>query len=449
MAKLTSASIRLVLKSSKQNKNGENPVYLVVCMKGRCERSSGVYCLAKYWDAKREIIKSGCPNAPVLNNMLASLKQQVTTKKLQYEMNGIDYTASMLLDLDEKVPVKPETYLDIMNKLIDERRLKPRTVARYNYSYGKLIEFIGRDNFKIEVINLALIKDMMKWLTVTDSTKRDVCATIASVWNYAIENELTTGVSPFKQFKYAKIYKMASRDYSIDLGNMMKLKEYWLNLVIVRDGSRWSYKDGAIAKIHKRTSEEFGIMYFLLMFYLNGSAPFDVAKLKAKDCSRVEIEGVDYWKVEFPRQKTGMSVSIRLKRDIFTIIALEHFLGESKEYVYPVVRWFDGMSPMQFQRQVNKTGESAIKWVKRAFEIINQETITKKVETGIDEPLVDINKVVLYCARHSFATAYLNTPGCTVNGLASLLARSPNTISTYIKALSADKDIASAVDFLY
>ena len=67
MAKIKSASIRLVQKMNRQNKNGEFPIYVVVCFKGRKEKASGISCLPKFWDAKREVIKAQCPNAPILN----------------------------------------------------------------------------------------------------------------------------------------------------------------------------------------------------------------------------------------------------------------------------------------------------------------------------------------------------------------------------------------------
>lgn len=62
MAKLSSASIRLVQKMNRKNKNGEYPIYIVVCFKGRLEKSTGVSCLSRYWDSKRELIKGQCPN---------------------------------------------------------------------------------------------------------------------------------------------------------------------------------------------------------------------------------------------------------------------------------------------------------------------------------------------------------------------------------------------------
>lgn len=40
MAKLSSASIRLVMKKNRMNRNGEYPIYLVVCFSGRVEKAT-------------------------------------------------------------------------------------------------------------------------------------------------------------------------------------------------------------------------------------------------------------------------------------------------------------------------------------------------------------------------------------------------------------------------
>lgn len=432
------------------NKNFEYPVYIVVCWKGRVEKACGVSCLQKDWDSKREVVKRSNSNSVVLNKMLYDIKNRVIERKNDFEYNGKVYTASMLLE-DCKVDYngKSNVYIDIMNRLMEDRRLKDKTRKRYKYGYGKLCEYIGRKDFIIDELNVGFMKDFTRWLSVGDSAKRDICACIASCWNYAIDRRLVDGGDyPFKEFKFTQKFKDAQRDYCIDLINMKKLREYFLDLVCERNGNMWHYRDGALDRLHKKTSKEFGICYFLAMYYMNGSSPTDIAHLRVSDCDRVMIDGEDYWKVEFKRQKTSTQVSVRLKRNMFSIILLEHFLGfSSNGYVWPVIHG-DGLSDVQIQGQINKCGEKAIKWVREAFEDINRKTIESNVTNGLEEPLVDVQKVVLYTARHSLASNYLNSAGATVRGAASLLARSANTIATYIHALQHDKEIAEAVSFL-
>lgn len=65
--KTSTATIRLVQKLNRKNKNGEYPIYLVVCFHGRLEKACGISCLEKYWDCRNECIRKSCPNAAVLN----------------------------------------------------------------------------------------------------------------------------------------------------------------------------------------------------------------------------------------------------------------------------------------------------------------------------------------------------------------------------------------------
>ena len=451
MAKLSSASIRLVQKMNRRMSDGSYPIYIVVCFHGRVEKSTGVSCLVRDWDSKREVVKRSCGNSVVLNQMLYSVKNRVIQRKNEFEFGEKAYTASMLLqDCVVDLNGKSNIYIDVMNRLMDERRLKDKTRKRYMYGYRKLCDYVGRNDFIIDELNLGFIKDFMGSLSVADSAKRDICACIASCWNYAISKRLVDAADyPFNEFKFTQKYKDAQRDYCIDLVNMKKLREYFLDMVIIRNGNRWTYVDGALERLQKRTSKEFGLCYFLAMYYLNGSAPTDVARLRVGDVSRIVIDGEDYYRVEFYRQKTHTSVSVRLKRNMFSIVLLEHFLGFSRNgYVYPVINWREGMSDEQVQKSIDKCGEKAIVWVRKAFEEINQRTIESNVMNHCQEPLVDVSKVVLYTARHSLASNYLNSPGATVRGCASLLSRSANTIACYIHSLSQDREIADAVSFL-
>ena len=74
--------------------------------------------------------------------------------------------------------------------------------------------------------------------------------------------------------------------------------------------------------------------------------------------------------------------------------------------------------------------------------MINQDIARENALNHLTEPLVDLSQLVFYTQRHSFAQHYLNRPGATVNGLASLMARSHNTIATYLKQLTRDEEIA-------
>lgn len=447
MAKLSSASIRLVQKMNRPNKHGEYPIYLVVCFYGRVEKATGVSCEKKYWDSKRECVKKGCANAPVLNKLLCDVLDRVNSRKNDFEYNGRAYTASMLLEDDVRVEFSARTnvYIRLQEQLLDERKLSYKSVKRYKYAYNKLVEYIGKKDFIVDEVNLSFVKGFAKSLSskVCDGTIKDIFACVASVWNYAIDKGIVEGSGfPFKEFKFCQRFKRGNRTYFLDSSHIRKLMDYWLDLVIVRNGKLWSYKDGAEDRLMKRTSEEWCLLWFLLMYKLNGSAPIEIALLKSDNCKRIKINNEDYWAIDFKRQKTKRDVHVRWKRDMFAVIGLEHFLGKSRDgIVYPICTKLDTEENMI--QQSHRLGGIAIKHLRNAFEKINAETIKSNVENGVNEPLVDVASVVLYTARHTAANHLLNTPNVTVSELATILARSPNTISTYIHELNNDEEIVN------
>ena len=85
MAKVSTATIRLVQKLNRKNKNGEFPIYIVVCYGGRIEKATKISCLPKFWDGKHEVIKSSAPNAAVLNKTLSDLKQKLIEARNAFE----------------------------------------------------------------------------------------------------------------------------------------------------------------------------------------------------------------------------------------------------------------------------------------------------------------------------------------------------------------------------
>lgn len=447
MTKISSASIRLVLKKNRSNSLGENPIYIVVCFNGRKEKSTGVFISERHWNPLREEIRKSCPNAPVLNKMINDIKQRVISKKNEYEYSGKKYTSSMLLEDDVILDLSASSnvYKVIQDRYISEMGLNENSIKLYNYNFRVLKKYFGRDDFLINDITLSSVKKMINGLGLGDNSIRGICGRIASVWNYAIGKGIVESQDyPFKDWKYSQHYKASNRTYYLDSINLRKLKEYFISHCLDVDGELYSYKTGIESKLMKRSSNEFILLFFLMLYRFNGSAPVDIALLRRDNCSRVMIDGEDYWKVEFKRKKTGRNVVCLLKRDILTMVGFEHYLGLSTgEYIYPILK--DGSSDKQITNAIAKFSGEAVKGLYEVCTEVNEQTIRSNVEKGLEEPLIECGEVSLYCARHSFANSYLSKPTASIHGLASLMARSPNSIATYVHSLRGDNDIADAV----
>ena len=195
------------------------------------------------------------------------------------------------------------------------------------------------------------------------------------------------------------------------------------------------------------------------MLKLNGSAPVDVALLKTDNFSNkviVDEQGRshDYYCFDFQRSKTGMHVRPRIRCDGLAKAVFQPLIDSAQlrdGYIFPIVQ-NDSHSIKQ-----NRTDEgircavqhiacTTKKKMKMVCEEINKEVEQINRETGQCRPLINISQLSCYNMRHSFAMAYLSTPGANVNALATLLARSPNTIGTYITQLSNDQQLVHLVE---
>lgn len=453
MSKLSSASIRLVQKKNRKMKDGTYPIYLVVCFHGRLERKTGVSCLERDWDAKRECVKKSCRNAPILNHMLSELKQRVIDRKNEYEYHNKVYTPSILLyEVEINHDGSSNVFKDLMDSLIEERRLKYGTIRSYDYTFKKLKEYLGRDNFICDELVLGVVKDFAAWLERNEikiNTIKRILACVAAVWNYGIQRKIVSADGyPFNEFKYTSIYHEVPRDYYLEKSHIVRLRDYFLDMVTVRTGNRWTYRGDSFNRLHVRYTKEFALCWFLMMYKLNGSSPIDVALLRPQNCKVISIDGQDYWAIDLRRKKTSRGVHIRLKRDILVIIGLEHFLGLSRHFVYPIINYREGMTDRNMYEQCHHASDKAIKKLREVFMDVNREIAMDNAVNGQNEPLINIERVVMYTCRHSFASHYLSSSGATVNGLASLMARSANTIATYVHQLTKDKEIAEMVDVL-
>lgn len=447
MAKVSTASIRLVQKLNRKNKNNEFPIYVVVCYHGRIEKACGISCLEKYWDKKREEIKKTCPNYAVLNKQLNNIKQKIIERRNQYEYMNKSYTPEMLFSSNEIVAKKSNSYKSICDVIVCERRLLSGTRQRYTYAYSKLCQFFSKEDFLVDELTVAKLKDFCNWLSkegIKDSSIRSILSVVSSVYNYAIDNGIVTGSNnPFRVFKYRKKYHEGQRDYFLESSQMLKLKEYFIDMVVVRNGSRWKYKEGAFERLHNRNSKEFALLWFLLCIKYNGSAPADVALLKKSNVTRIEIDGKDYYRLQFKRVKTSTSVNCIIMRDMFSIICLEHFLGQTTgEYVYPIVCTSSDDERI-IKKCIHRLSGKVRDKIRDICREINQKTIESNVKNDTKESLIDVDKVVLYTARHSRANEYLQQPNASVAGLCTMLSRSANTIATYIHQLQGNKEVAA------
>ena len=460
--KVQSAIIKLVLRSNKTLANGLHPIMLRVSFGYMKERATGYSCSVEFWDKKNEQVKPGFSHAAEINKIITDFKNKIVDRKFQLELMGKKYTPDMLLDDNRlEYSARSHVYKDIMDMMIHEKQLGKSTVAHYTYSYKHLVKFMGNEHFLVNDLTehrmLRFIKQMLE--EVSEGTVHTACSKIAAVCNYAIMSGLLPAEDYcFQKLRYAKLARKANRKAYIDKGNLLRIEAYYLDLVTMEKGSSWVFKPDAERRLMNRNSLEFAVCFWLAMLKLNGSAPIDVALLREEN---VEVrhftdgEGHSnrYYCFNFKRAKTGIDVRPRVVCDRLARAIFEPFLKSCHlrdGYVFPIIQ--NNAHSLQHQqtyegkkRAVQYVADVSSKKMKKVCGEINLRTELHNQQTGQHLPLIDISNLSCYNMRHSFAMAYLSSPGANVNALASLMGRSPNSIGVYITQLNKDHDLIESV----
>lgn len=461
--KVHSAIVKLVLRTNKLLANHQHPIMIRVNYGYMREKSTGYSCDVAHWDKKNQLVKKDFKNAALINAVITGYKDKVVKRKLQFEIKGDHYTPEMLLDnLMEDAGNESHVFSDVMERMVRERKLRQSTINHYRYACTQLANTMGTPRFLVDNVTetkmMSLIEQMRR--TVSEGTIHAVCANIAAVCNYAIDNGLIKSENYcFRRLKYAKKVRRANKTAYIDKDNLVRIEQYYLDLVTEPDATEgWRFREGAVERIRDRRTVEFALAFWLAVLKLNGSAPIDVTLLKEENFSTRRLTdrngvGKEYYCFDFKRAKTGVPVRPRVECNRLARAIFEPFVHSARcrdGYIFPIVQ------NDRHSLKANRTYESiqaAVRHVAHATLLkmrkvcgeINEKVMELNKATGRQRPLINLEQLSCYNMRHSFAMAYLSTPGANINALASLMARSPNNIGTYITQLQHDQDLIDSV----
>ena len=445
--KTNSAVVKLYLRVSKKLSDGASPIMLKVSWKGAKELSTGFSCTVKYWDNKRECVKKGYPNYAAINAAITKKKMGVIARRDAYELSCVAYTPSMLLADEEVTVVKPSS----LNELIKRHTaaLSPTTCKTWKSFHTDFLAYLNESDIDVVTITLDTIKGYAKYLEdkkLAESTIKMTLAKLAAILKFAVEEGILKE-SPFKRWNYGKKYKLQSSDVYVHHRSIEVMKEMFLNEVIQTNGNSWTYKDDSFEKMADRRSEIFPRYFWLLGLLFAGLAPIDLCQLKLKDFKPKTIDGENYYCIDVKRQKTGMDVNLRIKvNTMYSNVMIRTLLMVRKgEYFLPIL---DGVEDdrLKIYKKVSNWLSNHTKNLREWTREVNDEIIRRNVENREGIPLIPEN-ITWYSYRHSFAQMYLAKGGNVLN-LATLLGRSMDTISTYVKQLSRDSDLVDAVSII-
>ena len=451
--KVSQAKISFTL-NGRLNQKGEQPVIINIAYHGRIRRFTNISVKPSLWEHSTQRIKLTHPLAKEYNKILDGLEQSVKQRQAEFIEREIPYTPVMLW---EKRDTQTQSlYIkDIIDNYIIENNLKWSSQTRYTYLYSLLSKFFMKGNILITELTELNCKKFGRWLkdnNKCDGTINQMLSKIAALYNYCIRQQLVPPQNyPFWNFKYVRTYKRSIKNKALSKQQMEALEGYWVNnfLYVDPESGEWTYKPHIYEKLQTRTSKETALTMFLIMFRFQGLAVADLARLKISDFRKEthtitnkdgEQKDREYYVFnDIQRRKTGEIVKIVLEDDNITGALLLPYINTASkrdDYLFPL-----------FQNDKKLYKYSTEKDYTNAL-----ITVNGYLNKGLKEIIKEYNKAnpqipisedtTFYCARHTFATAYMTSKGANPLYLAKLMGRNKAGIFDYIADLQRTQDIA-------
>jgi hypothetical protein len=450
--KVHSAVIKLVLRTNKTLADGSHPIMLRVSYNGMKEVSTHCSCRKRDWDAKNMMVKKNVRNCVIINSTLRGVLRYYQDAKDALEASGEPYTASMVIHYNEaKEQVKNSSRLmDVEQRYESENAISPQSIPNRRSVIRMVEKYFDREDVDISEVTTEAVQGMIKHRLRNGGTEgymKQCYRMLNSLVNYAIEKG-------YKVEKLdSKIGKRLAEGNSlvyIHWRSIPFIKEYLLNELTIRKKGGWTYKDDRYEELLNPHSSLFAIYLWLFSYLFQGLAPIDCALLKIKDIGNVRVGDANYWAIDWFRRKTRHSVKIRIRQDgVFNQVMIRTMLMfRHSEYLLPILDGVDENEQQKVRSRLSYCLATLRPLLREELSKVNDIIIAHNVSNNDNVPIINVDEVNYYAARHSYAMAYIHSPNANPIALATLLGRSVNTLGTYVHQLTEESDITAAADII-
>ncbi|MBN2638740.1 MAG: site-specific integrase [Bacteroidales bacterium] len=357
------ASVKVLLRTDKQNKQGQHPVVIqVVHHRKKRTVSLGHYLYTNEWDSDDEkaIEKSNIKEYKLylqrLNSVIAKKISTIKKAIVDLEETGNAFTVDSIMQ-QFKRQQNSATFFSygerIVQKLEDTGRLGNATY--YETSLNAFKKFRDYRDLTFDELTYKMVLAFEEYLQNNNCKVNSIAAymkAIRAIYNTAIkEGDARQELYPFNKY-HIKLEKTVKR--AIVKGSITSMKELDLSqrpdLIWVRD-------------------------IFLFSFYCRGMSFIDVAFLKV---SNIENDRINY-----ARNKTHQKFSIKLTDPIREIISRYNDLSDPESFLFPIIKE-EHKSPYQSYNNGRSLVNNKLKEIGKLL--------------GLNVPLTT------YVSRHSWAT---------------------------------------------
>lgn len=357
------ASIKVILRKDKQNKEGKYPVSIrLIHNRKKKYISLKQYLNDDEWDtvAGLAIEKSRDKEHKIylqrLNLSIVSRREEIKQRILELDEKGRPYTIDMILNL-YKTHTSVVTFFEYMRSLIERMEsLGQYGNARiYEQTLSIFKTFRNEKDLYFEEFSYKVVIDFEEYLLKKGNKVNTVYTymrKLKAAYNKAInEGIVKEEYYPFKKYKI-KTEKTVKR--AITKENLHSIKE----LDLSREQTLLAARN-----------------IFLFSFYTRGISFVDIANLKVKN-----IVGD---RLSYTRNKTNQKFSIKLTEPMLEIINQYNGLENPESYLFPIIK--------EEEEDNNRKYLNALRLTNKKL---------KEIGKRVNLPF----PLTTYVARHSWAT---------------------------------------------
>ena len=310
--KTMNATVNVVCYKWKTLSNGEHPLMLRICKDGKRKyQSLGISVNPKYWDFKKNVPKSKCPNLEYIQKIILDKKLELQERVLEMKADQKDYSAETLVAMQEQTTNLKTVgcfYQEIIAQCKADNKCGNRLV--YLNSYNSLMRFTkGKLEIPFDIINVAWLEKYEKWLRANGNKETTISLmfrTLRSTYNKAINAKCARKSDyPFDEYKISK-FDVTTQKRAIAKTEMLKFTE-------------------TSQPIGQKKYMELSKDVFIFSYLCGGINFTDIANLTRANI----VNG----RLHYIRQKTGKLIKIGIPQEAMLII--EKYSKESNGYLFP------------------------------------------------------------------------------------------------------------------
>lgn len=387
--KTTTPQITVKPDASKVRRDGTAPIYIYVNWRGRAKQATGVYCRPSDWKSKTMSVSG----SPELTRRIRALVDSIERNVDELTGKPEPFTARDVLECHSGDRGRV-SILALASMVAKDRGLSPRTQEKYIENCRLFERMTDRHIFDLTTDEWRGLAATMKGQGYSLAGIWTALAVWQSMLNYAVDHGYTK-TNNLAKWKYKKDgYK--AKDNPRALSNE-EVEQLW----------QWYEDTDCLA----------GLLWFA-SYYFNGLA---MADLISVDWATVELKEADgryyYDGGIIHRRKTNTKVPVICAMGPMCIAPALASMDDLRKR--KVVEKMKGLTLDKSNKYYNALANSQLK----------------------GSP---IKGITFYTARHTYCTSLVNAR-VPLNDIATLMGRSVNTLSTYIRQVSSTEHLVGAL----